>query len=263
MPAIVTFDPTNLRIIEINTGSPLVNTISIREIYSEWKDWLLADPTRKGYPQAFRYVGADPVSDTEELGSTFFLLFPWKIRPAEYDHELILEGNIFTDPAGESPVVPTLSPYTLSVVFKVSTLVETTGGTALSPAETADAVWKADPTNYPLITEMGGKILGALASMPTDTRDAVWTAAASLYVDDTKMGGKILTDLAAILTALGSGVELSPTQTVQLKEVWQVLGLDPTNVLTVSKTARTAGTAVTQTIQEDVPVAGSVRVTKT
>ena len=77
------------------------------------------------------------------------------------------------------------------------------------------------------------------------------------------MGGKILTDLAAILTALGSGVELSPTQTVQLKEVWQVLGLDPTNVLTVSKTARTAGTAVTQTIQEDVPVAGSVRVTKT
>jgi hypothetical protein len=110
---------------------------------------------------------------------------------------------------------------------------------------------------------MGGKLFASLAALPTDTRDAVWTAATTLYSDDTKMGGKILADLTALLAALSSGVDLSPTQTVQLKEIWQVLGLDPSNELTVSKTLRTAGTAVTQTIQEDVPVAGSVRVTKT
>jgi hypothetical protein len=134
---------------------------------------------------------------------------------------------------------------------------------SLTAQETADAVWLPQTTDYPDPTTMGGKLFASLASLPTDTRDAVWTAATTLYSDDTKMGGKILADLTALLTALSSGVDLSPTQTVQLKEIWQVLGLDPSNVLTVSKTLRTAGTAVTQTIQEDVPVAGSVRVTKT
>lgn len=134
---------------------------------------------------------------------------------------------------------------------------------ALTAAETADAVWTPLATDYTDPLTMGGKLFASLAALPTDTRDAVWTAATTLYSDDTKMGGKILADLTALLTALSSGVDLSPTQTVQLKEIWQVLGLDPSNVLTVSKTLRTAGTAVTQTIQEDVPVAGSVRVTKT
>ena len=134
---------------------------------------------------------------------------------------------------------------------------------ALTAQETADAVWTPPATDYTDPLTMGGKLFTTLAALPTDTRDAVWTAATTLYSDDTKMGGKILADLTALLTALSGGVDLSPTQTLQLKEIWQVLGLDPANVLTVSKTLRTAGTAVTQTIQEDVPVAGSVRVTKT
>lgn len=123
MADVVTFDPINLRILEINTGQPS-NELDLREIYSEWKDWLLADSSRAGYPQAFRVVGGDPVSGTEQLGSTFFILFPWKIRPAEYEHRLTITGNLFTDPAGESPVVPTLGGYTVAVELKVSTLVE-------------------------------------------------------------------------------------------------------------------------------------------
>ena len=35
-----------------------------------------------------------------------------------------ITGNLFTDPAGESPVVPTLGGYTVAVELKVSTLVE-------------------------------------------------------------------------------------------------------------------------------------------
>lgn len=129
MPAIVTFDPLSFPpiITEINTGLSS-NSLDIREIYSEWKDWVLADPSRLGYPPAFRVVGGDPISDTDSLGSTFFLLAPWKIRPAEYDHRLTLVGNIFTDPAGESPVVPTLGGYTIAVEYEVSTLVENAGG---------------------------------------------------------------------------------------------------------------------------------------
>lgn len=125
MADVVTFDPLSFPpvITEINTGQN-TNEIDIREIYSEWKDWVLADASRLGYPPAFRVVGGDPISDTESLGSTFFILAPWKIRPAEYVHRLTLVGNLFTDPAGSSPVIPTLGTYTVAVELKVSTLVE-------------------------------------------------------------------------------------------------------------------------------------------
>lgn len=231
MADIVTFDPINLRIIEINSGSPAVNTLSIREIYSEWKDWLLADSSRKGYPQAFSVVGGEPISDTENLGSTFFLLAPWKIRAAEYSHNLILEGNIFTVPAGESPVVSTLGNFQINYTFKVSTLVEQVSG--------------------------GGS--GGLT--PAETAAAVWEAAIAAYTDPATMGGKILQDLSAILTAVSAGGSLTPAQATQLQEIWRILGLDATTPLTVSKTGRVAG-PIGQTVEENVPVAGSVKVTR-
>jgi len=119
----VTFDPINLRIVEVDTGGSS-NEIEIREIYSLWKDWLLADATRMGYPPAFRVVGGDPVSDTDNLGSTFFLMRPWKFRPAESDHELITNGNLFTDPSDWEPYEPTQGGYTVLFIQKVSTLIE-------------------------------------------------------------------------------------------------------------------------------------------
>ena len=122
MADVVTFDPLNLRIVEISTGGD--NEFDWREVYSEWKDWVLADYTRLGYPPAFRVVGGDPISGTENLGSTFFLLEPWKFRPAELDHRLTINGNLFTDPADWEPYAPTLGAYTVLYVNKVSTLVE-------------------------------------------------------------------------------------------------------------------------------------------
>jgi len=122
MADVVTFDPTNLRIIEIDASGD--NEIDWREVYSEWKDWLLADATRMGYPPAFRVVGGDPVSETDNLGSTFFLLEPWKFRPAESDHELITNGNLFTDPSDWEPYEPTQGGFTVLFIQKVSTLIE-------------------------------------------------------------------------------------------------------------------------------------------
>lgn len=126
MADVVTFDPVDLRIIEINTGSPSVNEISLVEIYSEWKDWLLADPTRMRFPKAFRTVGGDPVSETEALGVTYFLNTGcgWRLRPAEYDHQVIVAGNLWTDPAGDNAFTPTLGGYTVAASVKLSTLVE-------------------------------------------------------------------------------------------------------------------------------------------
>jgi hypothetical protein len=122
MADVVTFDPDNLRIIEISAGGD--NELSVVEIYSEWKDWLLADPARLAYPQAMRYVGGDAISPTQDLGSTFFLLNGWRIRPAELTHKLTLVGNLFTDPAGESVFVPTLAAFNVNTETRVSNLVD-------------------------------------------------------------------------------------------------------------------------------------------
>lgn len=124
MAVVVTFDPINLIIQEVNTGLD-VNETDQAEIYSEWKDWILADAaTRLGYPQAFRVVGSDPISDIQNLGTSYFLGGGWKFRPAEYDHQWIINGNIFTDPAGERRTTPTLGNYTVEVTFFVSNLVD-------------------------------------------------------------------------------------------------------------------------------------------
>lgn len=71
---------------------------------------------------------------------------------------------------------------------------------------------------------------------------------------------EIPTTTAALVNALGTG--LTPEQATWLQEVWQIHGLDITNPLTVSKTARQAGSAISQTIEKNVPIAGSCRVTR-
>lgn len=121
MPDIVTFDPLNLRIVEIDAGGD--NVLDVAEIYSEWKEWLKLSDNAK-FSQAFRFVGGDPISDTQDLGVTYFLLNGWRIRPAESSHKLTLVGNIFTDPSGFSIFVATLGTFTVNTETRVSNLVD-------------------------------------------------------------------------------------------------------------------------------------------
>jgi hypothetical protein len=121
MPDIVTFDPLNLRIVEIDAGGD--NELDVVEIYSEWKDWLKIGDNAKHH-QAFRFVGGDPISATQDLGITYFLLNGWRIRPSESNHKLTLVGNIFTDPDGFSIFVNTLGAFTVNTETRVSNLVD-------------------------------------------------------------------------------------------------------------------------------------------
>ena len=57
-------------------------------------------------------------------------------------------------------------------------------------------------------------------------------------------------------------VSLTPAQETMLLELYRILGLDPTAPLIVSKTQRSAG-PITQSIEENVPSAGAVKVTRT
>lgn len=163
MPAIVTFDGPNRRIIEISAGA--VNELDLTEIYSEWKEWVKASPSNAAIEPAFRQVGGDPISGTEDLGSVFFLMNGWKIRPAELNHKLTINGDLFTEPAGESAFVPTIGPYTVNVETKVSRLIGVSRlDLAQLSGETADTVWSS-PVNVSGGTGSMGERMRALLTV--------------------------------------------------------------------------------------------------
>ena len=56
-------------------------------------------------PLAISVVGGDPITDTQSLGSTYFLENGWRIQPApsKASYTLTVEGNIYTREVGETP----------------------------------------------------------------------------------------------------------------------------------------------------------------
>jgi hypothetical protein len=83
----------------------------------------------------------------------------------------------------------------------------------------------------------------------SDVPGSVWDEATNIHSTAGTFGAEVLT-------------KLTPTQAAQLLDTYRVLGLDPTTPLIVSRTARSAGVGVSQVIEENVPVAGSVKVTR-
>jgi hypothetical protein len=137
MPNIVTFDTTRLLIIEIPVhASPMTspqtlldNVTSMQEIYSEWKEFVAktaGSPASGGlgFPPAIRQVAGDPITDTQNLGITYFVTNGWRFKPAEGNHKWTVDGNVWTDPPGQSVFVPTDGPFTVNTETKVSNLVD-------------------------------------------------------------------------------------------------------------------------------------------
>jgi len=81
-------------------------------------------------------IGGQTIS-AGKLGTTYVLLSPWQITPYEANHDLNIDGNLFTESALTSLVLPTVGTYIVLVNRNLSTLVEVveTGGTGLTPEE--------------------------------------------------------------------------------------------------------------------------------
>lgn len=67
------------------------------DVYSAWKRWILTDDGAQ-YAPAFIIEGGTPIGSSGLFtGTTYILTNGWKIRPANYDHQLTLVGNLFSD----------------------------------------------------------------------------------------------------------------------------------------------------------------------
>ncbi len=114
--ALVTFDVDNLLII-VNTG---ITELDVRvDLYSDWKEWVLASDNNAKIFQAFEPVGGNFLATVggadKFLSGYFFLKNGWRIRPQEANHELVFtNGYVFVD-GGGNPIVPTVGGFTVTV----------------------------------------------------------------------------------------------------------------------------------------------------
>ncbi|MEX2010502.1 MAG: hypothetical protein WD874_01715, partial [Parcubacteria group bacterium] len=134
----VSFDATN-KIIQI-TQAPVDGIVDLDvkiDIYSDGKEDWLSNSTLNKYKFPVAAIGGNALPGSKTLGSTFFLLYGWKIRPYEADHTLNINGNLYSED-GSTPFSPTVGTFNVAIVSSVSSLVDANAQTA-----TAIAVWNA------------------------------------------------------------------------------------------------------------------------
>ena len=143
------FDGPN-KLIRIAEGETTIN-VKV-DIYSNWKEWTEVRDNAK-YLQALIALGGDPITDTEFVGSTYFLENGWRIQPYPSDagYVLTIAGNLYTREAGGAPANPVSG---VSVNLVRSNLVDTVVGeaeftgdsevsvSANSVADIANNVWE-------------------------------------------------------------------------------------------------------------------------
>ena len=131
----VSFDPA-ARLIVCSTGTTMVD---MDDVYSRWKDWVIAGDNAK-YEPAFRTVGGDPTTGGNRIATYFFLLNGWKLRPQEANHTLIVTGILLVDGGGD-PYASTVGTYNVRIVATVPLQAEAviveTGVSGLTPSESA------------------------------------------------------------------------------------------------------------------------------
>lgn len=133
------------------------------DIYSAWKRWLLVGDNAK-YPEALRSVGGDPISEILSLGATFFLINGWKIRPAEQNYILNIEGNLYSDD-GSPPFIQTLGDYNVQIIVTRSNLIDAIqlGPSAATEvwSHQVEGVFTAQEVIRLIAAALAGKISGA------------------------------------------------------------------------------------------------------
>lgn len=157
----VSFDGYN-RIIYVNEG---VTTLNVKaDIYSAWKEWLLGNvenPNGNVWPEAISAIGGEPLNDTLNVGSTFFLENGWRIQPIASKNPYILtvNGNIYTREAGGNPF---LFAEGVSVNLTRSNIVDqVVASSTLSAGDKSDiaaAVWGTSTLGY----TTGSNVYGGL-----------------------------------------------------------------------------------------------------
>lgn len=146
-----------------------VTALDIRgDVYSAWVRWTEREPWAT---QAMRFSGADVIPGGE-TGLTFFLINGWKLI---YDPNAVaMSGVLYSEDYATpywSAIGAPIYPATVSALVNSAVSYQNVvTGTALTPSETADAVWTAaarsltsslDPSASQIAAEVWSHTTGA------------------------------------------------------------------------------------------------------
>jgi hypothetical protein len=251
------FDGEN-KLIYVN---PDDSEISVKQdVYSAWKEWVSVRDNAKFLP-AIRVTGGDPIAGTTSFtGDTYFLINGWRFL---IDHSLNIDGVIYSDNF-PSPFIQQAG--TQIVTNKVSSLVQTvtTESIAGITVPSAAEIRQEMDTNSSKLISIDTKVQ-TLNNGPTvaQIRQEIDSSSTQLTAIKAKtdtitaapsasdIADAVRTELTPELThllALQNGEGLNSTQATMLLEIYRLYGLDPTRPLVVTKTNRTAGGGINQSI---------------
>lgn len=155
----ITFDGVNKNII-IGYDGPITE-ITAEEIYSHWKEWVLAENAQ--YPPAFgESVGGNELGGGVGLSGYYFVNnnLGWTLMHDPYNYEIRISGDIYpTDPTLEW-ISTTPDPYSVTVVFQRSaaSMVVAGDGGGATPSQIARAVWDEPMANHNTSSTFGRRL---------------------------------------------------------------------------------------------------------
>ena len=102
----------------ITLDSGVTEVDVVNDVYKAWKDWMLASPLNRKYPQAFVSDGGNPLSSIINQGSYIFLQNDagWRIKPPEEDITVYLTGNLAVADTTLPAFVPTDGTFTAAII---------------------------------------------------------------------------------------------------------------------------------------------------
>lgn len=94
-------------------------TISLRDLWSRWVDWVLASDNSK-YLQAFTQVGGNDIdlSAGTYIPIYLFLSNGWRIKPQESNHTLNVQDGVLVVDGGGDPFVNTTGSYVVRINYQ-------------------------------------------------------------------------------------------------------------------------------------------------
>ena len=119
-------------------------SLSVRDLWSRWVDWLLTGDNSK-YAIAFSQTGGDDIDASAGTSIPIYIFMQngWRVMPQSANHSLRVFDGVLLVAGGGDPFLD-VPGYTVRVNYSQpvqAITVSTGGGSGVSAEEVAQAVW--------------------------------------------------------------------------------------------------------------------------
>lgn len=155
------------KVITLSSGT---TSVVLYDLYSRYKDWLLAG--NAGYALAMSTVGGEWINQSQgtKVPLYLFLLNGWKIKPQEADHTLaITDGTLLVDGGGD-PFIDTTGDYVVRVNYQqpvqaIGYSTSGAGGLTTEQATRLEELWKLSglDSSSPMTVTRSSRVAGSIS----------------------------------------------------------------------------------------------------